>query len=242
VLHILNPHRYRGGFLQFIYQHCETQQNPFGQTPIVTGFLNFPDAAAFLAASDGVYYLADDAVFTVQDIPYYADLPDELSTVGYNRRKHRIVASIIEGSHTARYQGLVDEDQRLKPEPRDIVLSFLDSEKSVLIFADHASIAEAVMRSMPPWPYPAALVTGTTHKALKQAAIEEFRNGNLKVLIGTATLATGTDGLDKACDTLLILDDTHDGSLRRQLIGRILPRGDMNLSAGAKKIFRMVPK
>lgn len=46
------------------------------------------------------------------------------------------------------------------------------------------------------------------------------------MLVATATLATGTDGLDKVCDTLLILQDTQDDSLRRQLIGRILPRGD----------------
>lgn len=60
------------------------------------------------------------------------------------------------------------------------------------------------------------------------------------VLIGTATLATGTDGLDRVCDTLLILDDTEDDSLRRQLIGRIMPRGDF-VSTTAKQVIRLMP-
>jgi hypothetical protein len=61
----------------------------------------------------------------------------------------------------------------------------------------------------------------------------------LDVLVGTATLATGTDGLDKVCDTLIILDDTDDDSLRRQLVGRIMPRGT-STDASMKKVFRIV--
>jgi hypothetical protein len=60
------------------------------------------------------------------------------------------------------------------------------------------------------------------------------------MLIGTATLATGTDGLDKVCNTLFIVNDTDDDALRRQLIGRILPRGD-SASTTAKQIFRLDP-
>jgi hypothetical protein len=53
-------------------------------------------------------------------------------------------------------------------------------------------------------------------------------------------LATGTDGLDRVCDTLVILDDTDDDALRRQLIGRIMPRGDY-VSIADKQVFRFVP-
>jgi superfamily II DNA or RNA helicase len=69
-------------------------------------------------------------------------------------------------------------------------------------------------------------VNGKTTTRTKEERIEEFRRGKLDVLIGTATLATGTDGIDKVCDTMVILDDTDDDSLRRQLVGRILPRGE----------------
>ena len=47
------------------------------------------------------------------------------------------------------------------------------------------------------------------------------------------------DGLDKVCDMLIIMEDTLDASLRRQLIGRILPRGSAN-NAASKMIYRLV--
>ena len=84
------------------------------------------------------------------------------------------------------------------------------------------------------------MITGKTSKEVKDKILQEFRYGLHKVLIGTATLATGTDGLDRVCDTLVILDDTDDDALRRQLIGRILPRGDF-VSTNDKRIIRFVP-
>jgi hypothetical protein len=59
------------------------------------------------------------------------------------------------------------------------------------------------------------------------------------VLVGTASLATGTDGLDKMCDSLIILDDTEDDSLRRQLVGRIMPRGEA-ADASKKQVHRLL--
>jgi hypothetical protein len=42
------------------------------------------------------------------------------------------------------------------------------------------------------------------------------------------------------CDIFLIVDDTEDDALRRQLIGRIMPRGDF-VSTTAKKVYRLAP-
>lgn len=71
----------------------------------------------------------------------------------------------------------------------------------------------------------AGLVVGDTSRAEAQRQLTTFRDGKLDVLFGTATMSTGVDGLDKVCDLLVLLDDTDDDSLRRQVIGRILPRG-----------------
>jgi superfamily II DNA or RNA helicase len=83
------------------------------------------------------------------------------------------------------------------------------------------------------------LVTGQTPAKKKSARLEAFKDGVLDVLVGTATLATGTDGLDKVCDWLVIFDDTDDDALRRQLIGRIMPRG-MDVDASRKNVHRLV--
>lgn len=240
IQHILDPLSCRGGYLQFLYQHCKTEQNPFSMEPVVTGFLNFGSAAEYLASMPGVYYLPDDTVIDIQDIEYEARLPKELLQYSLDRRKHRIMSSIIEQTHTLRYQALVKETGTLQLHVFDKVLSIVLAHKPILIYSNHATIALALMLSFAQVELDCAFVTGATTKLVKETILQDFRDGKHNILIGTATLATGTDGLDKVCDTLLILDDTDDEALRRQLIGRILPRGD-SVSIADKQIFRMVP-
>jgi hypothetical protein len=239
VQHILHPGNTKGGYLQFIYQHCTTEQNPFGMEPIVTGFHKYPDAAAFLADMDGVFYIPDDAKFTIQDEIYLVRLDPALESHGYDRRRHRLIASPIEYTHTVRYQGLVDETGWLHRPVMD-QLEKLIAEGPTMIFSVHSTVAEAVSLTFDNYGIKHSMVTGRTPKPEKERIIQAFLAGHVDVLIGTATLATGTDGMDRVCDTLIILDDTDDAALRRQLIGRILPRGAMSPSA-QKKIFRMIP-
>ena len=239
IQHVLDPLSCRGGYLQFIYKNCETEQNPFGMEPKVTGFLKYPDAASFLADMPGVYYLADDLVVNIQDIPYKENLSDELVSYGYDSRQHKMVASIMEWRHTARWQGLVGQDGYLHPDVLTEVLRVLLHSKTTLIYSNHATIAEVVARTLQRSHVGCQVVTGKATKSEKETALLRFGYGN-DVLIGTATLATGTDGMDRVCDTLLILDDTDDDALRRQLIGRIMPRGDF-VSTATKKVFRLVP-
>lgn len=239
VQHILDPHGTKGGYLQFLYQYCITEQNPFGMEPRVLGFHQYPDAAVFLADMPKVFYLADDQQYTINDLKYPVDLPDELVTFGYNRRRHRMVASQMEMRHTVRYQGLVDKDGYLRPEVSDLLADVI-KETPVMIYTSHATIALAVSRSLKAANQTHILVTGSMSKPMKDAALARFLTGSVPVLIGTSTLSTGTDGIDKMCDTLVILDDTDDDALRRQLIGRVLPRGDSD-SSTTKQIVRFIP-
>jgi hypothetical protein len=241
IQHVLDPNSCKGGYLQFIYENCATQQNPFGMEPIVTGFLRYPDAASYLAALPGVYHLPDDLVYQIEDIPYSEDLPDELIEYGYDRRKHKMIGSIMEARHTARYQGLVGDDGHIRTEVFEgPILDVLFKHKTVLVYCNRSAIAQALAYSLDRAGLRYAMVTGDTPKLLKETIIQEFRHRVHNILIGTATLATGTDGLDRVCDTLLIVDDTEDDALRRQLIGRIMPRGDF-VSTTAKKVYRLAP-
>jgi superfamily II DNA or RNA helicase len=239
IQHVLDPLSCRGGFLQFIYQHCETEQNPFGMEPIVTGFLHHKDAASYLASLPDVYYLPDDLVYKIIDIPYREDLPFELWQFGYDRRRHRMVASDMEARHTSRLQGLVTEDGYIRPTVMAEVRK-LAGKGPMLVYANHATVADAMALTCDRDKQGYRLVTGSTTKVLKDRILREFKQGQVSLLIGTASLATGTDGLDRVCDTLVILDDTDDDALRRQLIGRIMPRGDY-VSVADKQVFRFVP-
>ncbi len=238
--HVLDPSNCQGGFLAWLYRHCETEQDPFSMTPKVLGFRSYNSAAEYLADLPGVYYLPDDLVLDIEDVEYPRRLPDLFTRYGYNSRATRMVASIIEEKHTEILFGLVDDLGFLQPRIYQLIAD--EAKKGpLLVFANHASVARAAAHTLEQIrAYSYGVVTGGTPKKEKLKQIHDFRTGRIQILIGTASLATGTDGLDKVCHTLLIIDDTEDDSLRRQLIGRITPRGDY-VSPQPKRVIRLVP-
>jgi hypothetical protein len=234
---ILSPHNTKGGFLQFLYDNCYTEQTPFSMTPIVTGFKYYPTSEEFLASLERVYYVPDDTIYKIDDVPYLTSFPVEFDKYSYDARNNRIMASQMEKRHTAKFQGLVRRSGLLGNNIYNLMEPHL--KQPVLVFSASSRIAEAASRSLDLMGVEHRLITGKTSKKDKARILNEFRAGQVTVLIGTATLATGTDGLDRVCDTLLILDDTDDDALRRQLVGRIMPRGDAVVTS-AKRIIRLV--
>lgn len=230
-----------GGYLSFIYRHCGTEVNPFGQVPRVTGFLRYPDAASFLADLPNVEYIEDDLVYDIEDIPLELAVPAELVTYGVDRRRQRMVASIIERKHTLIDHMLVTEENFLAdPVADELLQQIQDSPTPVLVFAVHTAVANAAVNTLIRAKYVALSVDGKMSKVAKNQAIEDFKLGRMHALVGTQTLATGTDGLDKMCDTLVILDDTEDNAMRRQLIGRIMPRGHATAVAHTNRVVRFL--
>ena len=238
---ILDPLSCRGGFLQFLYTNCTTEANPFAMMPNVTGFQHHADAAEYLASLPGVAYLPDDLQWSIIDIP--AASPPvrwEYEVFGYDARRHRIVASLMEDRHTRIFQALVDEQGLVHDTVFAQVLDLVeDSPTPVLVYCNHATVAEALAGSMSKAGTSYGIVTGKTSKTQKDFEVERFKRKDYAVLIGTASLATGTDGIDKVCDRLIILDDTDDDSLRRQLVGRIMPRGS-DTDASKKQVYRLL--
>lgn len=230
-----------GGYLSFIYRHCGTEVNPFGHVPRVTGFLKYPDAASFLADLPNVEYIEDDLVYDIEDVELALPVPQELLTYGVDRRRERVIGSIIERKHAVIGHMLVTDDHRLSPEAFAVLEGLVvDAPTPVLVFAVHTSVAHAVVESLTLAGYDAAAVDGKMSKVVKNDTIEEFKAGRLRVLVGTQTLATGTDGLDKVCDLLVIVDDTEDDAMRRQLIGRIMPRGEATSVPHTNRVVRIV--
>ncbi len=243
IKHVLDPHGTKGGFLAFLHTHCNTAPNPFGAVPLVDEdrpFIRYKDAAEFLSSMPGVYYLEDDLVYTIGDVLVPRPLPAELETHGYVRRSHRLIASQIEERHTSVNLRLVNEQGFLDEDVYDELGVLVGMATTpVLIFSAHATVARALANTLTEHRVTHGLVTGDSTGVQKTQVLQQFKRGELSVLVGTASLATGTDGLDKMCDTLIILDDTDDDSLRRQLIGRIMPRG-MDTDASKKVVHRIV--
>jgi hypothetical protein len=242
IKHILDPHGTKGGFLDFVYKHCETEANPFGLMPKVTGFLHHKDAAEYLASLPGVFYLKDDLQWSMHEIGVSEQDLRELDRYGYDVRGHKMVASIIEEKHVRIFQNLVDSDGLLYDHVYTQLLMLIRSSPTpVLVFCQHATVAIAVSNTFaircPDLKH--TVVTGSMTTRAKGEEITRFKMHQYQVLIGTATLATGTDGLDKVCDRLIILDDTEDDALRRQLVGRIMPRG-RDTDVLKKRVYRVI--
>lgn len=240
IQHILDPASCKGGFLEFLYRECHTEQNQFSMTPKVLGFKGYRNAADYLADLPGVAYLPDDLVYTIDDIGVPYRVPAELETYGVNRRRQRIIASQIEEKHTRINLSLIEDDGSLQFSAYARLKALIAiSRTPVLVYTSHATVGVAAGKTLQAHGINCQVVTGDDTARRKDQKISAFKAGQTDVLVGTATLATGTDGLDKVCDTLVILDDTEDDSLRRQLIGRIMPRGVGGLVSD-KRISRLV--
>lgn len=229
IQHILDPLSCPGGYLKFLKNHFVTESTLYSMVPVAVEFLRYSgdDAARqYLADLPHVYYQEDTVTFTIQeqDFPMNANL--DLLGYGIDYRNRRVIASQIEERHALRVQAIVDTDERLHPHLYDH-LTYLagQAHTPLLVYAWHEDVVQALANSLVDHGVEFATYTGSTPDDLRAAAVASFKAGELDVLIGTDALATGTDGLDKVCDWLILLDDTNDDTRRRQLIGRILPRG-----------------
>lgn len=237
---IVDPDSTRGGYLEFLYQHCETRQSPFSMTPEVVGFRSQQSAAEFLAAMRNVLHVPDDVDYTVQDVPLPRQMSLEFDEYGLSPFGPRLMASQIEARHTERRFNLVDTNDQFRQSVYDELSRLVGDlpPTKVLMFCNSSRIAEALHQCLCSNGVPAGIITGKDSKKVKEKELHRFISGDMEVLVGTASIATGTDGIDKVSDLLILVDDTDDESLRRQIIGRILPRG-ADTDASKKVIYRL---
>ena len=237
---IVDPDSARGGYIEFLYQHCETRQSPFSMTPEVVGFRSQQSAAEFLAAMRNVLHVPDDVDYTVQDVPLPRQMSLEFDEYGLSPFDLRLMASQIEARHTERRFNLIGTDDQFRQSVYHTVADLVGNlpPTKVLMFCNSSRIAQALHQCLCSYGVPAGIITGKDTKKAKEAELHRFINGDMEVLVGTASIATGTDGIDKVSDLLILVDDTDDESLRRQIIGRILPRG-VDTDASRKVIYRL---
>jgi superfamily II DNA or RNA helicase len=240
VEHVLDPIGSKGGYIEWLYRNCITSYNAFGQTPIVEGFLDGRSARDHLAALPHVYHVDDPhADFPIADITLDTEIPDELEEYGLDRRRGRIIASRMEQVSAYRKHQLIDDDGFLRDEVYDVLAREAGNATTpVMVFCARAEIAEAAHKAALVAGARSGLVTYQPNPKHADKTLTAFKAGELDVLFGTATMSTGVDGLDKVCDMLILLDDTDDAALRRQVIGRILPRGTAS-NVSKKTVVRL---
>lgn len=229
LVHVLSPFDNRGGYDTWIFKHCEIEVNRYAHLPNVLGFLNYKDAAHFLSEQPFVSYLPDDAPDIISDIEINSPpMPAEFDDYRIDRTRERVMASMMEIRQRESFRRRVDGDV-LEDYTNDM-LSYLIGQMPEgtkwILFAARKTIAKIIYEGNLAADLKSVYIDGDTSMTDKNAAVKQFiEDPETEFMVGTASMATGTDGIDKVCKLMVIVDDTDDDALRRQLVGRILPRG-----------------
>lgn len=216
-------------YLKWLIDHCILHPNPHGYYPLVDEdkpFLAYDGSLDFLTKQRWCAYIEDTAEWEEHEFPLPLFQDETMETYGYDRRLHRMVNSDMQEYHRrVDYQHLSD-DRLIRPRILNPILDLIDDGNKWFVYASHSTVARALLNTLNTYKYQAGIIDGETSEANVALIKHMFVHGGMNILIGTSSVATGVDGLDKVCQRMLILDDIRgDHALRRQLIGRILPRG-----------------
>ena len=235
-----------GTYRSFLYENFHLEENRFSVLPTAVAFRKYPDlqlsegAAKWLEDQPWSCYLPDTREYEITEVTYPSYSPPYLDSHGYSVRDGRLMASLMEEKHVRIRANLMTASGKARPEVMDQVTSLLAKDDGpTLLYCNSSRVAEALTESLKELGENVELLTGSTPTSKADAIIEMFRSGQLRLLVGTATMRTGTDGFDKVCDTLILVDDTEDDAAREQLVGRILPRG-VETPIDNKRIWRLV--
>jgi len=134
-------------------------------------------------------------------------------------------------SRHMRENGKVDRnkvlDDLLSSEARDAVLlgAIASAGKPCLALTERVSHAKSLAGSLLKMGVAAALATGGTRKAEREAAIDAAREGRAEVLVATAQLAR--EGLDIPClRTLALCSPLSDAVAVKQSVGRVCRKAE----------------
>ena len=235
-----------GTYRTFLYQECLLEEDRFSVLPKVVGFKDYPKlpvtyaAAKWMEDQEWTSYLPDTRDIDIHEVEYPGFSPPLLDSHGLSVRDGRIMASLMEEKHVRTRANLMTADGTMRAEVMEQITKLLDKDHGpTLLYCNSSRIAGALAKSLRESGENVELLTGAAPGSKADAIIEMFRTGHLRLLVGTATMRTGTDGFDKACDTLILVDDTEDDAAREQLIGRILPRG-VEAPIDSKRVWRLV--
>ena len=123
---------------------------------------------------------------------------------------------------------VTDKDELVQAACDEIVVMGA-ARKKWLVFAVNVSHAEHVCSALRERGIPAAVVTGDTPPAQRDAAIAAYRRGELRCLVNVSVLTTGFNVRD--IDFLVLLRATKSPVLYVQILGRALRTADGKVDA-----------
>lgn len=247
ILSVTAPKEIKGGYPNFLFRFCIVEHNPFSAVPDVKGFQ--PDGQSaddFLKTRPDVAFLDDTAQYEIEDIPIQIQTDHFLSTYGLDRRTRTVANSSLQKHHFLRKHLYLTDNDILQKAIRKAIYALMkkyEGEK-IIFFAQNTDIAYKLHHYLAnTLGQKVVYVSGKTKD--KEEALKQFKDPNgAQYLIGTASISTGTDGLDTVCNVLVLVQDVWgDAAQRRQIVGRILPRGvGTEHTEADKKFYRICPE
>lgn len=101
----------------------------------------------------------------------------------------------------------------------DFVRLLLESQEKVVLFGWHRACYDLWLERLKQ--FKPVMYTGSESSAAKGRALEEFINGDSRVLIISLRSGAGIDGLQKVCSTLVFGELDWSPGVHRQCIGRL---------------------
>lgn len=217
-------------YMDWLIFHCEVKASRYSIYPDFVEFKRHDSVIDYISDKRWCFYIEDTADWTRVNL----ELPDHFNMIyeryGYSRQHKRVVASLMEKFHKRVDQQYIDPRWGMLHE--DITESVMEmlahypDRKQWLVFCSHKTVADAANKSLSLRFREVFQIDGDTKGRDVEPIKSKFIASDRGFLIGTTAIAEGLDGLDKTCQSLLILDDIRgDHAKRRQVIGRILPRG-----------------
>src|SRR5690606_22225758 len=106
-------------------------------------------AEKYLSQLPKVHYVPDMVQYQIEDHDAVQRTPRGFFQFGYHPRKQKLIASQIEQAHAIVDYTLIDDDGLLGPHISEWILKLVgESPLPVLVFANHATVADAAARTL----------------------------------------------------------------------------------------------
>lgn len=235
-----------GSYEAWLHTHCNTKPDRFAYYPKfvsfkageIEDFLNQID----IVGPKRIFVEKESLLFKKIEINlpmknYRADILKTYSIYGNTRMQvSNSVRQKLAYLNYLKYCEYIDRNDSgdmVLYSPRNDVLDIIRTyaEKSPIVYSFSSKVSRLYFENYNGTAYQ---VDGKTSKKKKEEAIAMYKKSG-GIMFATDSISTGTDGLQEATNTIIILDDTMDATNREQLIGRIA--GGFRNKGDAEVIF-----
>ncbi|MEB3033556.1 DEAD/DEAH box helicase [[Mycobacterium] nativiensis] len=219
---------------EFLREWCGGS-SPYGNDSGTMAKISVDNPEALRAHLEGrglflVRTLEEMGIATAGALPIEQVVPSDAATYEHLSGNAVEMAKLIlsqDASNTEKWRTASELDYRLRqatgiakaPFVADFVRLLLESQQKVVLFGWHRAVYDVWVERLKR--YKPVLYTGTESAAAKGRSLDDFINGDSRVLIVSLRSGAGIDGLQHVASTLVFGELDWSPGVLRQCIGRL---------------------